>query len=402
MSTSSVPKIQFTPNGLVLPQESEILDGVYQDYNAAFGGNLNPALETPQGQLISSTTAVIGDHNNVFAEFVNQVDPDVASGFMQDAIGRIYFLDRHPATSTIVQCVCSGVIDTVIPQGSLITDQSGNIYQSLESATLNNNGVATIDFACIETGPTICPENSVKIYRSVIGWENVDNPNAGITGSLVESRADFEFRRRQSVALNGHGSLPAIYAAVFDLENVVDVFVTENTSHESIVDGTTNYPLLPHSLYVAVVGGDSKAIANAIWTKKNTGCNYNGNTSVTITDDSYSSPKPSYAVRFNRPEVKAVYIDIQLSKNPNLPSNLESLIKQAVIDAFNGVDGGSRARIGGTIFASRFYAGIAKIDARIDILQILLGFNIPSLYSLTLGIDQVPAISEAQITVRFI
>src|SRR5262245_9718188 len=106
--TTNVPSVQFTPTGLVVPQESAVLSGVQADINEAFGGGVNPALETPQGQLASSQTAIIGDANAVFAEFVNQVNPDTASGFMQDAIARIYFLDRHPALPTVVECVCVG------------------------------------------------------------------------------------------------------------------------------------------------------------------------------------------------------------------------------------------------------------------------------------------------------
>ncbi len=50
-NNSKVPRVQFTPEGLVLPNESAILAGVLSDMDAAFGGGLNPALETPQGQL---------------------------------------------------------------------------------------------------------------------------------------------------------------------------------------------------------------------------------------------------------------------------------------------------------------------------------------------------------------
>ena len=63
MSNSNVPNVAFNDSGIVLPLESQILAGVAQDYNDAFGGKLNTALETPQGQLISSTTAIIGDKN---------------------------------------------------------------------------------------------------------------------------------------------------------------------------------------------------------------------------------------------------------------------------------------------------------------------------------------------------
>src|SRR6267378_6810696 len=115
--TTHVPPVQFTPVGLVVPQESEILAGVQQDYSDAFGGNINPGLNTPQGQLASSTTAAIANANAALAEFVNQVNPDTADGFMQDAIGRIYFLDRSPGVPTNVACACVGGFGTSIPVG---------------------------------------------------------------------------------------------------------------------------------------------------------------------------------------------------------------------------------------------------------------------------------------------
>ena len=110
--TSSVPVIQWTPTGLVLPTEAAILAGVQADMNAAFGGNLNPALQTPQGQIASSETAIIADKNAAIAQLVDQVDPDNATGFMQDAIARIYFLNRNPGLPTTVQVTCVGDLGT--------------------------------------------------------------------------------------------------------------------------------------------------------------------------------------------------------------------------------------------------------------------------------------------------
>lgn len=128
MATSSVPSIVFTPTGATFPDESAILAGVQADMNAAFGGNLNPSLSTPQGQLATSQTAIIGEKNNQFAYFLQQIDPATASGFMQDAIGRIYFLTRLPATSTVVQVLCTGLAGVVIPSGAQVVDLSGNRY----------------------------------------------------------------------------------------------------------------------------------------------------------------------------------------------------------------------------------------------------------------------------------
>ena len=53
MSTSSnVPALTITDTGVVAPQTSDVLNGVLQDLNTAFGGNLNITnVGTPQGYL---------------------------------------------------------------------------------------------------------------------------------------------------------------------------------------------------------------------------------------------------------------------------------------------------------------------------------------------------------------
>lgn len=404
MTTTSVPAVQFTPTGLVLPAESAILAGVQADINTAFGGGVNPALETPQGQIASSTTAIIGEANNTFAEFVNQVNPDVADGTMQDAIGRIYFINRNPAVPTAVQCDCVGLAGTVIPVGAQAQDTSGNRYISTAAGTIPVGGTVSLPFACTVAGPTACPANTLtQIYQAIPGWDTINNPGNGVPGAFVESRADFAYRRQQSVALNAHGSLQSIYAAVFNVANVLDVYVTENTTSAAVNVGSTNYPVAPHSLYVAVVGGASADIANAIWSKKDVGCDYNGNTSVTVTDTSgYSVPYPTYTVKYQIPAALPILFAVQIANSPSLPSNIVALVQNAIVGAFNGTDGGQRARIGSTIFSSRFYAPVALIGPSVSILSILLGPTTATLNSYTVGIDQSPTVVAGNITVTLV
>lgn len=280
-NTTNIPTPVFTPTGLVLPQEAAILAGVQQDYNAAFGGNLNPQLTSPQGQLCSSTAAMIANANTVFATFVNQVDPDTATGFMQDAIGRIYFMTRNPAVPTSVNVLCTGVLGTVITAGALVQDTSGNIYACTQAGTIPSGGSITLPFANVVAGPIACPANTVtRIYQSINGWESVNNISPGTVGSNVESPAAFEYRREQSVGINAQGSIPAVYAAVFAVPDVIDVFVTQNNTGATIsgaINGnpnSTNYPVPPKSIYVAVTGGAALAVATAIWQNTNVGAAY--------------------------------------------------------------------------------------------------------------------------------
>lgn len=402
--TTNVPPVEFTPAGLVVPQESAVLSGVQADYNEAFGGNLNPGLATPQGQLASSTTAVIADNNSRWAWLVNQIDPDYAEGFMQDAIGRIYFLDRSPGAPTAVQCVCMGAFGTVIPVGAEAQDTSGNRYICTQAGTIPVSGTITLSFANIVDGPVPCPADTLTIiYRSIPGWDSINNPTDGVPGRLVESRAEFEFRRRNSVALNAHGSKEAIYANVFDVEDVIDVFVTENVTDDPLPFGATNYPLLPHSVFVSVVGGAAQDVGEAIYVKKDLGCNMNGNTTVTVYDNNYVPPVP-YTITFLRPDALPILFEVRLKQSPQLPSNISDLVKSAIVASFNGADGSARVRIGDTILASKFYGPVSAIGPGILILSIKIALAGPviDLDSIATGIDQAPTVSNDDITVTIV
>lgn len=404
MSVSNVPQIQFTQTGLIIPAEADVLVGVQADIDAAFGGGLNPALETPQGQLASSQSAVIADKNNEVALIVNQVDPQYADGRFQDAIARIYFLTRKGAQATAVICTLGGLATTVIPAGTLAQDTNGNTYASEGVATIGITGTVDVSFQNLQTGPIPCAAGTlVKVYQSISGWDTITNAADGVMGSTVESRADFEYRRKNSVALNGAGSLPSVYANVFNVAGVIDVYATENPTNASVNTGVTNYPLAPHSLYVAVVGGADVDIANAIWLRKDIGCDYNGNTSVAVQDPSgYSYPQPSYTVKFQRPSSYSIKFAVQIANTPGLPSNIVQLVQAAIIARFNGADGTTRERIAALLFASRYYSAVAGVSSGVGVISVLLGHTAATLTTLQLGIDQSPTLAASDITVTLV
>lgn len=473
MLPSSVPKIQFTLAGLVIPTDAAVLDAVQSDMNAAFGGGLNPALETPQGQLASSQTAIIADKNAEFALYVNQVDPQFSDGKFQDAIGRIYFLTRKPAVATVVTATLTGIAGTVIPAGTLAQDTSGNTYISSGAATIGVSGTVSAQFQNIETGPIPCAAGTLtQVFQAIPGWDAINNVADGTLGSVVESRADFEYRRKNSVAINGLGTVNAIYANVFDLPDVLDVYVVDNPKGVSfftgdiatttltvtaispgsslqigsfvdgagvaadtiitgfgtgtggvgtytvnnsqtvgsvaltspaIALGSTDYPLAPHSMYVAVVGGVDQDIAEAIWRKKDVGCDYNGNTELTVVDDSgYNYPQPTYQVKFNRPSTLGILFEVQLVDDPTLPANIEDLVKDAIVARFNGADGGARERIGSTIYASRYYGAVSSAATNIAVISILIGTVTATLTTVNVGIDESPSISANDIVVTLV
>ena len=218
MSSTSVPPIQWTDEGVVLPTDAAILSGVQSDIDTAFGGGVNSGLSTPQGQIASSNAAIIADKNSSIAYVANQVDPQYAEGRFQDAIGRIYFMTRNPSVSTVVIATIGGLPGTYISSGALALDTSGNTYQLLGAVTIGSGGTIPAEFSNLATGPIACPAGTLtQIYQAISGWDSVTNSSDGILGSDVESPQAFELRRQNSVAKNSHGTVDAIFANAFSM-----------------------------------------------------------------------------------------------------------------------------------------------------------------------------------------
>lgn len=395
---TSVPPPVFSDRGYIVPEQSSILGGVFSDLNIAFGGNLDPGLTTPQGQLATSTAAIIGNVDAQFVYMTNQFNPALNSGRWQDGIAYIYFITRKSAEPTVVQATCYGSAGVTIPAGSLAQTADGTVYISIGDGVIGVGGTVVISFSSTVPGPLACPANTLNvIYQSIPGWDAINNLADGVIGRDTENRADFEFRRFESVAGNSSGALPAIRGAVLSVANVLDAYVTENTSASPVTVGGVT--LDPKSLYVAAVGGTDADVARAIWTKKAPGCSYNGNTTVTVYDTNYSVPQPSYDVKFERPDPTSIIFDVELATNALVPANVNDLVQAAVIAAFSGQYVSTpRPRIASKIYASQYYAPVAVLGEWVQIISIKIGCINNSTASCDAGTIAGTAFTEAGTT----
>lgn len=403
MSTN-VPHPSFLSTGVVVPSESDIVAGLWKDFQASFDGALNESLVTPQGQLIMALAAILGANNDLFLQYVNQIDPAFADGRMQDAIGRIYYLTRIAAQPTSVICTCLGAAGTLIPAGSLAQATDDTVYQSVSPATIGSGGTASVTFRAITGGPISCPAGSLnKIYRVVPGWDSITNPADGVVGRDTESRTAFETRRRASVAANARGILDAVRGEVLAVDGVIDAYVTENATASAATIGGVS--IAARSIYVCAYGGTDDDVAKAIWLKKSPGCAYTGSTTVTVTDDDsgYALPYPSYSVKFQRPTAVPIYISVSLANNAQVPSDAAMRVRDAIVAAFNGDDGGSGARIGSTVFALRFATSLAALGSWVQLVAITIGTSSsPTGTDVPININQIPTLDASHIAVALV
>ena len=376
MSGTNVPTFTFGTTGYSAPSGPAILAGEQADINAAFSGTLNFNLSTPQGQLASSLAATISNTYATFQYYTQQIDPAYASGRMQDAIGRLYGLNRNPAIPTQLQISCVGAQGVVIPVNSLIQDISGNLYSSAASGTIPVSGAITLQFNCLTVGPIAVPSaNAVSIYQTIPGWDTV-SVVSGVVGINVEGRQAFEIRREDSVQSNSLGPIGAIIGAIAQVPGVIDYWGYNNSANSpTLVQGVT---VPANSIWITVAGGASSAIATAILYKKGGGCGMGGNTTVTAYDTNslYASPI-AYSITFNIPVPIQTIWNVSLVNNPLIPTTGVSQIQAALIAAATGqstfTPAPPKIRIGTTIFAANYAAVLTALGSWVQLRSLQVG-----------------------------
>lgn len=370
--------------GFSVQEPQEVREEVAQSWINAFKSDdtpdINTAPETPQGQIIDAETLAITQKDAELAFLANMFNPKTARGIWQDALAEIYFIKRKKAVNSRCYCVLTGLKGTVIEKGSKIQSEAdGTYWNLLEDVTIQNNGSVIALFECETEGAVIASPNTLnKIITTVAGWDTVNNIQAATVGTLEESQQAFEKRRYDSVALNSRGTTSSVYARVLQLDNVVGCYVVDNKTN--VVKTIDDYDLKPHSIYVAVLGGSNQDIAEAIYKSLSAGCDYNGNTTIDVTDENTKSVE---SVTFMRPIQQNVYIKVNLF-NKDLPNDYEDLIKNAIINNFYGLDreveiaGETLSRIimHDDVYSSRFLPSI-------------LNANINSLLSVQVSLDNV-------------
>lgn len=314
---------------------------------------LNTSPETPQGQIIDAQTAAIMNKDNEFIFLANQFNPATATGIFQDALAQLYFLSRQPATSTIVSCTCTGLQGVVIPAGAVIQTTSGLQLINTTDGQIGQSGSIILDFKVTDTGPVpVGAGTATIIITQIPGWDSVTNEQAGIIGRNEESQREFATRIAKSVAINSQGSVNAIYAALANLSGVVAVVVLENDTDTAVEKEGVN--ITAHSICISIYGGNNDDIAETIYNKKDMGCGTVGNTQISYTN----SRGTVFNYNILIPTPTSIGIKVTINNTANLPSNIQALVQQAVLDNFNGVDGSTPVAMAQTLYATRFVPSI--------------------------------------------
>lgn len=351
--------------GFDVTEIDDLREQIASEWQEAFKEKDRPLLntdpETPQGQIIDSQVATVNQKDSEVLYLAQQFDPRTAEGRFQDALAEIYFIKRKPAINSYAICTLNGRAGTQISAGALIESEIDGTQWSLDQdVTIPAEETITAKFTCLTDGAISASSGTLtKIVTTVTGWDTVTNATA-IVGSLEESQSAFEQRRKDSVSLNARSTVNAVYANVAQCDGVIAVYAVDNK--KNIAETIDNYTLTPHSIFVSVIGGENADIAKAIYDNLSAGCDYNGNTSVDITNE-YSGAVET--VKFYRPDVFNIFVKVQIQNSASLQNDYENIVKQAVYNNFYGLDSTKinnepllRLKMNDDLYSSRFTPSI--------------------------------------------
>lgn len=395
-----INELIVTEKGIVAPTTQEVYEGLWGLMKSIFGEELTVKDSTPQGQLVTTLTAILTDKNNQIIQLANQFDPRYANGVYQDALAYIYFISRKQATRSTVTLTFNGLSGVVIPKGYRVIDLNKNVWETTNATAIGSNGFAKANAECMTAGVIYASSNTItKLGSVIVGLDNVTNETAAIAGQAAESRQDFEMRRAQSVAGNSKNTNQSTYGAVAGLDNVIDCYVVDNPTDSTIYYGLTKYPMIRNSIAVSVVGGDDEQIAKQILTKAGSGCSFVGNTTVTYKDtDSWNIDPPEYEIKFIRPNFIPIEINLVFENVDSLTYQEKNAVADIIFETvFNGED---KARIAGVLLASNLVCPVSSVVSSTRLVSIKIArLSGDMVDMLNFGLDEYPSLDKENIKV---
>lgn len=253
---------------------------------------------------------------------------NTAEGTGLDAVGQYLTITRRPATKSKGFITVFGKADTLVPAGFRVATGSGVEFITLEMAYVGDNGSVTIPIESVIAGKNTNAQSEEinRIVNPTPGISRVTNLDYTEGGMNVETDEEFRLRYKKSYSRVGGSTVPAMTAALLDLDEIVDCEVRENVTMET-VDG-----LPPKSVACFVFGGADDDIARVIYENKPAGIEAFGEIYKWIEDKKGVKHK----IGFTRAKEVKIKVDIRLTKTEDYPG--DDVIKRAVLAYIGGVD----------------------------------------------------------------
>jgi uncharacterized phage protein gp47/JayE len=298
--------------GLHLETYDDIVTYLESQYRVIYGNDINLDSNSPDGQKIGMLAQSKIDMLNCITSVYNSFAVGRAIGValkqrvaINGVVPKGATYTRTNVTITTDRVLELPGLDTNPTNPYAVKDDAGNQF-FLEETSTTGIGANVLEFRAEKSGlVSTTPDTITKAVTVVLGVTAINNPDSALeTGQDEEKDPQLRARQQASVSLPAAGWLPAMRAALLAVPDVLDAQVYENDTDSSDARGVD-----PHSMWAIVDGGDSAAIADVIYRKRNGGCGMTGSQTVTLTQVN----GVAFTVKFDRPVYANLYLAASLT-----------------------------------------------------------------------------------------
>lgn len=335
------PAATIDATGIHVPDFSTVLAWMKEQYRQIYGDDIYIDNDSQDGQLIGIFALALSDSFSFAVNVYNAFSPATAQGAGLSSVVKINGLQRLVGQRSTVDVTITGAVGTVIVNG-IVSDAAGTTKWRLPTPVIIPLGGSIIVTAITDSSGAVKASSGTitRIATPVAGWTGVTNAASAVVGRAIETDAELRARQSISTAIPSLTVLEGTIGAIAELNGVTRYRAYENDTSATDSDG-----IPPHSISLIIDGGDVQQIGEAIFAKKGPGCGTAGDTAVTVTD----AFGLQNTVRFHRPVVVPITVDITIKALPGYNTLIGDKIKAAIAAAINALP------IGDDVFFTRLY-----------------------------------------------
>lgn len=350
---SNLIDVGVTDTGFQNTTRDDIYAKIGSRLKASFGSQFDTSQESPDGQVIAVVADLAKQLLDINEQTYYSYSPSHAFGQGLTNITALNRVERFINTATRVTVALGGVAGTIVPAGSLVGDDVGNEFKTLETATLPFSVTAE----CTVTGEIAVAAGQItKVITQINGWNTVSNNFAGQTGVTYEEDPQLRARRENSTILTNNGPMDAIYEELISM-GLQYVTIIENDTAADI-DGQPS-----GTFQVIVDGGAESEIAKVISKNKALGVRTYGTISVTILD----SKGYEKVINFSRSVSTEVFVEIDIKRLKGSSNDSTSIVQKAVVDYLN------TRNIGESVYWSEMIGNITDNTELVSVRRLVMG-----------------------------
>lgn len=350
-TTTAVKFSNISANGVVVKFDTLVPDTIYKlGYTSSYGVNEFPDI---------TTRSVAGDTREMvakrFMETVKNSSVSLDAVVDNDDNVKVYFKNQN-YIGDFTEKSGLAIVESFMPVTSIsvTTDAVRQAQDTLE-----------------------------VMQTSVVGWLGVTNPFDSISSEPAETDAQLRARGKYSRSIKSASNRVALYSDLDDISGVRFVNIKENI-YDNPTGGRSS-----KGISVVVLGGDDNEIAEAINNNIPLGCATDGVFSVDVQDAVGIN-----TVKFSRPEVVDIVINLSLTADSTFPQNGKVLIQEAIVRYIDSLD------VGDSIVWSKLFNPINEVKGH-SVNSLLIGKSGQPLLAknIDMNYNQIPSISFENISI---